>query len=111
MFRRHRRAFRGASYHCHAAPVLAESIALYLQHIACPLRMPALLARSMPRRRRRIEPMNKIATAPRDLSTLEALESTQDKITVLNPAGYQTKVTKKTAALQLESIAGTTIYL
>src|SRR5712691_4591199 len=55
--------------------------------------------------------MNKITTAPRDLSTLETLESVQDKITVLNPVGYPPKVAKKAAAARLESLDGKTIYL
>jgi hypothetical protein len=54
--------------------------------------------------------MNKIATPPRDLSTVEALES-NEKITVLNPVGYPPKVAKKSAAPRLESLDGKTIYL
>src|ERR1700682_6311385 len=55
--------------------------------------------------------MNKIATPPRDLSTVEALESAQEKITVFNPVGYPPKIAKKSAAPRLESIDGKTIYL
>jgi hypothetical protein len=55
-------------------------------------------------------PMNKIATAP-DLSTVEALESSDEKITVLNPMGFPPKVTKKLAAPRLDSLEGKTIYL
>ena len=51
--------------------------------------------------------MNKIATP--DLSTVEALESTQDKITVLNPVGYPPKVSRKSAAPRLESLDGKTV--
>jgi hypothetical protein len=54
--------------------------------------------------------MNKIATPPRDLSAVEALESSE-KITVLNPVGYPPKVAKKSAAPRLESLDGKTIYL
>ena len=54
--------------------------------------------------------MNKIANPPRDLSTVEALESTE-KVTVLNPVGYPPKVTRKAAAPRLESLDGKTIYL
>jgi hypothetical protein len=54
--------------------------------------------------------MNKVTTPPRDLSTVEVLESSQ-KITVLNPMGYPPKVTRKTAAPRLESLDGKTIYL
>ena len=39
--------------------------------------------------------MNKIATPPRDLSTMEALDSAQEKITVFNPVGYPPKIAKK----------------
>ena len=55
--------------------------------------------------------MNKIATAPRDLSTVEVIESAPEKITVLNPVGYPPKVAKKSAAPRLESLDGKTIYL
>ena len=54
--------------------------------------------------------MNKIATPPRDLSTVEALDSAE-KITVLNPVGYPPKVAKKSAAPRPESLDGKTIYL
>ena len=55
--------------------------------------------------------MNKIATPPRDLSVVEALESAQDKIVVLNPVGYPPKVARKSTAPRLESLDGKTIYL
>jgi hypothetical protein len=55
--------------------------------------------------------MNKIATAPRDLSTVEVLDSAREKITVLNPVGYPPKIAKKSAAARLESLDGKTIYL
>src|SRR4030088_2744385 len=60
---------------------------------------------------RRIEQMNKIATAPQDLSTVEVIESAPEKITVLNPVGYPPKVAKKSAAPRHESLDGKTIYL
>ena len=55
--------------------------------------------------------MNKIATAPRDLSTVDVLDTAQDKITVFNPVGYPPKVTRKSAAPRLDSLDGKTIYL
>src|SRR5262252_6649671 len=55
--------------------------------------------------------MNKIATPPRDLSTVEALDASPEKITVFNPVGYPPKVTKKQAAPRLDSLDGKTIYL
>ena len=55
--------------------------------------------------------MNKIATAPQDLSTVEVIESAPEKITVLNPVGYPPKVAKKSAAPRHESLDGKTIYL
>jgi hypothetical protein len=55
--------------------------------------------------------MNKIATAPEDLSIVEVLSTGQDKITVFNPEGYPPKVTKKSAAPRLESLDGKTVYL
>src|SRR5262245_41385806 len=54
--------------------------------------------------------MNKIATVPPDLATVQALDS-DEKITVLNPMGYPPKVTKKSAAPRLDSLDGKTIYL
>src|SRR6478672_8675659 len=57
------------------------------------------------------DPMNKIATPPQDLSTVEALDAAQEKITVFNPVGYPPKVAKKSAAPRLESLDGKTIYL
>src|SRR5436309_3286171 len=55
--------------------------------------------------------MNKIATPLPDLSTVKALESAQEKITVLNPVGYPPKVIKKALAPRLESLDGKTVYL
>ena len=55
--------------------------------------------------------MNKIATPPRDLSTVQALDASQERITVFNPVGYPPRVTKKSAAPRLESLDGKTIYL
>src|ERR1700687_2086246 len=55
--------------------------------------------------------MNKIAPPPPDLSTLKALDSAQEKITVFNPVGYPPKIAKKSAAPRLESLDGRTIYL
>jgi hypothetical protein len=55
--------------------------------------------------------MNKIATAPQDLSALDLIDSVQDKITVLNPVGYPPKVTKKSPAPRLDTLDGKTIYL
>src|ERR1700687_47176 len=55
--------------------------------------------------------MNKIAPPPPDLSTLKALDSAQEKITVFNPVGYPPKIAKKSAAPRLESLDGKTIYL
>jgi hypothetical protein len=55
--------------------------------------------------------MNKIATPPLDLASVEELESAQQKITVHNPVGYPPKVTRKSAAPRLDSLDGKTIYL
>ena len=52
-----------------------------------------------------------IVTTPNDLTKLEALDQSGDKITVLNPMGYPPKITRKTAAPRLESLNGKTIYL
>jgi hypothetical protein len=52
-----------------------------------------------------------IVTAPNDLTKLDVLDRSGDKITVLNPIGYPPKITRKTAAPRLESIDGKTIYL
>jgi hypothetical protein len=54
--------------------------------------------------------MNKIAT-PQDFAPVEAPQSAQEKITVLNPVGYPPKVNKKTAAPRLDGLDGKTIYL
>ena len=55
--------------------------------------------------------MNKIATPLPDLSTVKALESAQEKITVLDPVGYPPQVIKKALAPRLESLDGKTVYL
>jgi len=55
--------------------------------------------------------MNKIATPLPDLATVKALDSAQEKITVLNPVGYPPKVIKKALAPRLESLDGKTVYL
>jgi hypothetical protein len=52
-----------------------------------------------------------IVTTPNDLTKLDVLDRSGDKITVLNPMGYLPKITRKTAAPRLESIDGKTIYL
>ena len=51
-----------------------------------------------------------VVTTPKDLTRIE-LESSPEKITVLNPVAYPPKVTRKTAAPRLESLDGKTIYL
>ena len=45
------------------------------------------------------------------LFPLEALESDEKKISVLNPVGYPPKIVRKALAPRLESLAGKTIYL
>jgi hypothetical protein len=52
-----------------------------------------------------------IVTTPNDLSKLDVLDRSAEKITVLSPIGYPPKITKKTAAPRLESLDGKTIYL
>jgi hypothetical protein len=52
-----------------------------------------------------------IVTTPNDLSKLEVLDRSGDRITVLSPLGYPPNVTKKSAAPRLESLDGKTIYL
>jgi hypothetical protein len=52
-----------------------------------------------------------IVTTPNDLTKLDVLDRSGDKITVLSPIGYPPKITRKTAAPRLESIDGKTIYL
>jgi hypothetical protein len=84
-----------------ATNLIAESVVLYSDISA---------ARSKPERTKD-GPMNKIATAPRDLSTVDVLDTAQDKITVFNPVGYPPKVTRKSAAPRLDSLDGKTIYL
>jgi hypothetical protein len=52
-----------------------------------------------------------IVTTPNELTKLDVLDRSGEKITVLNPTGYPPKITRKTAAPRLESIDGKTIYL
>jgi hypothetical protein len=52
-----------------------------------------------------------IVTTPHDLTKLDVLDRSGEKITVLSPIGYPPKITRKTAAPRLESIDGKTIYL
>src|ERR1700730_15959999 len=52
-----------------------------------------------------------IVTTPQDLTKLDVLDRSGEKITVLNPTGYPPKVARKTAAPRLESLDGKTIYL
>jgi len=52
-----------------------------------------------------------IVTTPNDLTKLDLLDRSGEKITVLIPIGYPPKITRKTAAPRLESIDGKTIYL
>jgi hypothetical protein len=52
-----------------------------------------------------------IVTTPNDLTKLDVLDRSGDKITVLNPMGYPPRITRKTAAPRLESIDGKTVYL
>jgi hypothetical protein len=52
-----------------------------------------------------------IVTTPNDLTKLDVLDRTAQKITVLSPVGYPPKITRKTAAPRLESLEGKTIYL
>jgi hypothetical protein len=52
-----------------------------------------------------------IVTTPNDLSKLDVLDRSGEKIAVLNPTGFPPKVARKTAAPRLESLDGKTIYL
>jgi hypothetical protein len=52
-----------------------------------------------------------IVTTPKDLTRIDALEQSAEKITVLSPVGYPPKINRKTAAPRLESLVGKTIYL
>jgi hypothetical protein len=52
-----------------------------------------------------------IVTTPNDLTKLDVLDRSGEKITVLNPMGRPPKITRKTAAPRLESLDGKTIYL
>src|SRR3984893_16399211 len=52
-----------------------------------------------------------IVTTPQDLTKLDVLDRSGEKITVLNPVGYPPKVNKKVAAPRPESLDGKTIYL
>ena len=53
--------------------------------------------------------MNKIVTRARDFP-LEALESEDQKISVLNPVGYPPQIVRKALAPRLESLEGKTIW-
>jgi len=46
-----------------------------------------------------------------NITKLDVLDRSGDKITVLNPMGYPPMITRRTAAPRLESIDGKTIYL
>ena len=52
-----------------------------------------------------------IVTTPKDLTRIDALEQSAEKITVLSPVGYPPKINRKTPAPRLESLVGKTIYL
>jgi len=52
-----------------------------------------------------------IVTTPNDLTKLDVVDRSAEKITVLSPIGYPPKITRKTAAPRLESLDGKTIYL
>jgi hypothetical protein len=52
-----------------------------------------------------------IVTTPHDLSKLDVLDRSAERITVLSPTGYPPKITRKAAAPRLESLDGKTIYL
>jgi hypothetical protein len=53
-------------------------------------------------------PMNIVT---KNLTGIDALEESDEKITVLSPVGYPPKVARKIAAPRLESLDGKTIYL
>jgi hypothetical protein len=52
-----------------------------------------------------------IVTTPHDLTRLDVVDRSAEKITVLSPIGYPPRITRKTAAPRLESLDGKTIYL
>ncbi len=52
-----------------------------------------------------------IVTTPNDLTKLDVLDRSAEKITVLSPTGYPPKVARKIAAPRLESLDDKTIYL
>jgi hypothetical protein len=52
-----------------------------------------------------------IVTTPNDLTRLDVVDRSAEKITVLNPTGYPPRITRKAAAARLESLDGKTIYL
>ena len=52
-----------------------------------------------------------IVTTPKDVTRIDALAQSAEKITVLSPVGYPPKINRKTAAPRLESLVGKTIYL
>src|SRR6202011_3218706 len=57
------------------------------------------------------EAVMNIVTTPNNLTKLDVLDRSAEKITVLSPIGYPPRITKKTAAPRLESLDGKTIYL
>jgi hypothetical protein len=52
-----------------------------------------------------------IVTTPSDLTRIDVLDRSAEKITVLSPIGRPPKVARKAAAPRLESLDGKTIYL
>jgi hypothetical protein len=52
-----------------------------------------------------------IVTTPKDLTKLDVLDRSAEKITVLSPIGRPPKITRKAPASRLESLDGKTIYL
>jgi hypothetical protein len=52
-----------------------------------------------------------IVTTPQDLTKLDVLDRSAERITVLSPTGYPPKITRKAPAPRLESLDGKTIYL
>jgi hypothetical protein len=52
-----------------------------------------------------------IVTTPNDLTRLDVVDRSAERITVLSPVGYPPRITRKTAAPRLESLDGKTIYL
>jgi hypothetical protein len=52
-----------------------------------------------------------IVTTPNDLTKLDVVDRSAEKITVLSPIGYPPKITNKVAAPRPENLDGKTIYL